>query len=441
MESDCSELHRLFFRILDDSKAEFATYIYRYPPDKEWTISELFSSNPNNANNIHSIHPIHNINKSINVDFSHGIIDCYKLAKTLSETLAISIKATQLFTYLIPDNLLHANIQIILVTARHTNNMRFDEHIVNMLCVQFLRKYVDHIIEESNDGIMKIISKLKMPINEIISFPSNSDVVKKSSIGIAIIVNDLIDLYKLKKNKLRLIRREFDFRKFMYDIESMIECKLHVDDDVPDSIYADQRRLKQVLMNLVNSESEVYVESSIFFELSDDDIMYHKLDFNINNAELITEERLFITKKLISLMDGSLSFDNSSARFTMRVFKDSHGYSTLSIKKIRGKKILIVDNNANRIQEITERLNKWSVIIVDQYSPYDAVIVNSTMIDKINTSKPFITIDSDARDTDGETPRGLLINSPRSRAMSHNYCIKYPFDNTEILCALREIFL
>lgn len=431
MESDCSEIHRLFFRILEDSKADFATYIYRYPPDKEWTISELFISNPNT---------VRNINKTINVDFSHGIIDCYKLAKTFSEII-VPIKENQLFTYLIPDKLLHTNIQIILVSIHKNNGNKFDEQIINMLCVQFLRKYVDHIIEESNDGIMKIISKLKIPINEIISFPSNSEVVKKSSIGIAIIVNDLIDLYKLKKNKLRLMRRDFDFRKFMYDIENLIECKLHVDDDVPDSIYADQRRLKQILINLVNSESEVYVTSSIFFDLSDDDIMYHKLDFNINNAELITEERLFITKKLISLMDGSLSFDNNSARFTMRVFKDSHGFSTLSIKKIRGKKILIMDNNANRIQDITERLSKYGIIIVDPTKSYDVIIVSSTMLDKISNNKPYIIIDSDMRDTDCDTPRGLLINSPRSRAMSYSHYIRYPFDNSEILCALREIFL
>ena len=101
-----------------------------------------------------------------------------------------------------------------------------------------------------------------------------------------------------------------------------------------------------------------------------------------------------------------------------------------------------MDNNANRIQDISERLTKYGVTIVDPTKSFDAIIVNSAMIDKINNNKPYIIIDSDMRETDGDcTPRGLLINSPRSRAMSHGHYIKYPFDNSEILCALREIFL
>jgi hypothetical protein len=52
---------------------------------------------------------------------------------------------------------------------------------------------------------------MKSPINEIIMM-SNKD-TKRSALSLAMIINDLIDLHKLKRNRLKLTRSEVKIRE------------------------------------------------------------------------------------------------------------------------------------------------------------------------------------------------------------------------------------
>lgn len=427
------DLDLIFFRIIDETKADYALYIYRYPPDKEWIIDDIFHGYEKKP-----------CNETISVSFSHGSLDCYRLAKTLEPFLGKSIKLndTQISACQLSEKTLHPNIQIIVVLITSASlQIHISETYISQLSVQFLKKYINRVVEETNDSVMKLISKLRTPINEIITMPMKQDVVKHASVGIAIIINDLIDLYKLKKNKLKLNNKEFEFRKFIQDLNEIVGFQKCIDEDVPEYVYTDQRRLKQVLINLIGENSSIYIGASLCFDIipenkEADDCVY-KIEFNIENIEALNDERLFITKKLISLMNGSLSITGVEARFTIRVFKNYKVFSKVTMKRIKGKKIIIIDYNVGRKQELIDRLGKWGLIIVELEVP-DLIIVSVQMLEKaINyiNNTPYLIL-SDVSNEDDITPS----NSPRMRQASipKTNILKYPIDESELISIVMD---
>lgn len=399
-----NEIKLLFFRLIEELKISDATYIYRYPPDKEWTIDDFYHAEQQKIS----------INKNVSVHFSHQTIDCFRLGKTLTNILNRKISSEQLYVEQMSEKILHPNIQIIIVLICPALVSKIPEFYISQLCIQFLNKYINRVIDESNDSIVKLLSKLRTPINEIISMPSKQEVVKNASIGIAVIINDLVDLYKLKKNKLHLSRKEFDFRKFIHELNDTVEFKLNIDEAAPNTIYADQRRLKQILMNLISSDTIIYITSEVAFDLSDEGSAY-KIEFNIENIEVMSDERVYITKKLISLMNGSMSIMEKDARVTIRVFKDRNGFSAVTLKRIKEKKVLIIDES--RQQEIANCLIKWGMIIV-QSQPADLIIVNVHMLEKIinQLGVPYLIL-TDLSSDDSENT-SMSTHTPRARPVS-----------------------
>lgn len=429
------DIKTLFFRLIDENKFKYVMYITRIPPDKEWYLESLFYNND-----------VRTINTNLYVQFRHNIIDTYKLSKTLTDILEEKIDHIQINALELPSNLLHSNLQAILicVSLNKIDNIDNITSVVPYICISILQKHINHINDSTNDNIMRIMTKLKNPINEIISSSTRPDVVKRSSLSIAIIINDMIDLYKLKKNRLRLQRKEFDFRKFINEIIDLVEFKVLIDDDVPDTIYIDQRRLKQVIMNLIKPDTSMYISASLCFDVTEtEEVCQSKLEFNLDNIETLSEERTFITKKIISLMNGSLTIIGNEARFTIRVFKDSNGFSTTTLKKIKGTKICVMANSPLE-NELIDKLTKYGAVI--EYSPNKAniLIVAISLLEKIINSIqiPYLILSDCAESSDSRDVSP--VNSPRINmkqkhlSISKNNILHYPIDDLELLSMILD---
>jgi len=90
------------------------------------------------------------------------------------------------------------------------------------------------------------------------------------------IVNDIIDFSKIESGKLDLITSDFNLRYLINDIQKPIiinskkpqlQIKSKVNDRIPNVLYGDQLRLKQVLINLLQNAvkftEEGFVEISV----------------------------------------------------------------------------------------------------------------------------------------------------------------------------------
>ncbi len=263
---------------------------------------------------------------------------------------------------------------------------------------------------------------MKTPMNEILKTEA-----KKPAIDLATIINDMIDVHKLKKNKLKLFPKETDFRKFLQEFEKNANITINID-EIPEILYIDTRRLKQILLNIISPSTEIYVTSTLLIN-TDDNITRYKIDFLLNNRADMSAERIFITKKIIALFNGSIIFDDD-VKFNIKAYKDSDGFSTIVMKKITGKKIHVKDDNA---QELCEKLINWGLIIEDKPTDADLVIINLTyfnqMIDKL--SVPYILIvNNDDKHNDDITP----VNTPRDRSRTvRNNIIRLGTSDSDIL--------
>jgi hypothetical protein len=79
-------------------------------------------------------------------------------------------------------------------------------------------------------------------------------------------------------------------------------------------------------------------EQNITLGSSNDFLLVNSEEFNIENPEVLTEERTYITKKLISLMNGKFIMNEDHAKFSLETYKNSETFSYNTLKKIKGKK-------------------------------------------------------------------------------------------------------
>ncbi|MBN2051406.1 MAG: hypothetical protein JW760_13215 [Spirochaetales bacterium] len=215
--------------------------------------------------------------------------------------------------------------------------------------------------------------ELRTPLNSIIGFtgillqelagPLNEEqrkqlgMVQNSSRHLLALINDVLDISKIEAGQLTLSPSSFELR---HSIEKMIQLvsplaekkrikmRMTVSEEVTD-ITSDQRRIEQVILNLLNNAvkftEEGHVEISCRTEddhyillVSDTGIgirpedipklfqPFHQLDSGLARKQEGTGLGLSICKKLIEMMGGTIGVESQLGRgsvFTVRVPRQS----------------------------------------------------------------------------------------------------------------------
>lgn len=404
-----SENKNLFFLINKTYNFQYSSYIYRYLPDRNWYINNLYIYEPHNLQNTQNRTLI--LNKLVGQPS-----DLIKLVSTY-------INEKQLSTIKIDQSKLHHNVSVVFFYAPLSTTVYkpdIADHFIVNLCNEVHIKYIDRLTDVSNDNILKLMTKLKSPINNIISSANNSDIVRTSSIDMAVIINDIIDLYRLKKNKLPISSKELNLNKFMEELSTTIGFRYTLDDTVPDVIFTDQKRLKQVLLNFVNETSELLISSTVYFENND---LKHKIDFLICDPDEPSEERMVISKNIINLLNGTLIMDNEEIRIEIIVFKNRQSFSNATLKKIKNKKIYVAESS----DTIINKLLAMEMTVIDNITEADLCIFDAEHLKKYlpDIHGPYLIIST----SNVETPR------------YKNNIIRLPIDDVELLVLINDQFL
>ena len=115
-----------------------------------------------------------------------------------------------------------------------------------------LRNPINHI-----NGILECISSYVSPGDRIQQFV---EIALSSTSMLMHKIDDIMDYSLLETNTLNLRMEEFDIRKMMNYIQDMLlhqfdnkllNFSIYVADSVPEIVYFDQKRVKQVLINLI----------------------------------------------------------------------------------------------------------------------------------------------------------------------------------------------
>jgi signal transduction histidine kinase/CheY-like chemotaxis protein/HPt (histidine-containing phosphotransfer) domain-containing protein len=231
-------------------------------------------------------------------------------------------------------------------------------------------------------------------------------IVKTSADALLGVINDILDFSKIEAGKLDLDAFAFPLRDSLADAlkvlalrahQKGLELALHVRPDVPDALVGDFGRLRQVVINLATNavkfteRGEVVVEVSVaaggppaateaalHFTVRDTGIGIprekQRLIFEpFAQADSSTTRRyggtglgLTICARLVRLMGGHLWVESEVGRgsafhFTARLQEGPASAPAVALRpeQLRGRRVLVVDDNSTNCRILEESLRHW----------------------------------------------------------------------------------
>nr|WP_255534844.1 PAS domain S-box protein [Pedobacter sp. SYSU D00535] len=231
-----------------------------------------------------------------------------------------------------------------------------------------------------------------------------AEVIRSSSEALLSIINDVLDFSKIESGEMELEQIDFDLRRCIEEVMDLLAGKAHsqgldllyqVDHRIPKMLLGDPLKLRQVLINLVNNalkftrKGEVFVKVNIgqveddrvhlAFEVQDTGIgipkdklerlfkAFSQVDSSTTREYGGTGLGLVISQRLVGLMGGNISVESeysrgSSFRFNIVAkLAQSKGILLDTTSPLKGKRVLICDDAAGRLNTIQYQLNHWGV--------------------------------------------------------------------------------
>lgn len=262
------------------------------------------------------------------------------------------------------------------------------------------------------------------------------------------LINDILDFSKIESGKMEIVPLEYSFSSLLHDALSMssmkaqtkgLEIKLELDEHLPDKLFGDDVRIRQVLVNILSNAVKYTEKGSVTFSVSgdrnDDRVLLHfsvrdtgigikkeDIDKMFAPFERIEEKRnrniegtglgMSITIQLLRLMGSELhvesvygegsvfSFDiwqeirslDEIGDLQSRVTEQAENYQYEASYTAPDAKVLVVDDNPMNLK-VFVRLLKETKIQIDEAKggkealvliakqPYDIIFLDHMMPD------------------------------------------------------------
>ena len=227
--------------------------------------------------------------------------------------------------------------------------------------------------------------------------------IKDSADALLTLINDLLDFSKIEARKFELDRRDFDLRDTLEDTARLLaprahqkelELACHIQADLPDRVFGDPIRLRQIVINLVGNaikftdkgevmlhvERQIQSESTLtlHFFVSDTGIgipeekqktifeAFEQVDSSTTRKYGGTGLGLSISAELVKLMGGTMWVESkvrqgSKFHFTvvLELKKSESEAPPKRSQELMDLPILVVDDNASNRRILKEILVNW----------------------------------------------------------------------------------
>lgn len=334
--------------------------------------------------------------------------------------------------------------------------------------------------------LVRINHEIRTPLNGILGMGSllaettlsteqreYSDTIRECGDNLLNVVNDILlkdilDFSKMEAGKVELEQKDFSLENSLEEVldvfgskaaKNGVELLYHLDPNVPTEINGDKMRLGQILMNLVENSirhtltGEIVINVKLAatgeanavelrFEVNDtgagiraDQLQQLMGDINgltpksLNNR---TGVGLLISKKLIELMGGTMKIESevgkgTSVSFSIRTVASIQSQSARhGLDSLKGKKILVVEDNITHVNFIKDRLMEWSIIPLLVHSGKDALAtlastpdVELVLVDNQVLDMDGFTLAQKIREIYGQLPMILMLPKDATLAKDH----------------------
>ncbi len=316
-----------------------------------------------------------------------------------------------------------------------------------------------------SDFLASMSHEIRTPINAIMGMNEialreckDGDIVpylndiKSAGTNLLRIINDILDFSKIEAGKVTIIDADFDMVKIIKDVKDLIEIRaeekdldllLEVDENLPTTLYGDENRIRQIMVNILNNAVKYTNEGFVKFkvtgeygsekrfilktEISDSGIgikeedmpglfeSFARLDEKKNRGVEGTGLGLAITNRLTAMMGGSIDVKSTYGKgsvFTVVLpllvvkpekignFKDAVSLirskpETFDHIDASGTKILIVD-------DIRLNLKVAAGLLKVTKADIDTAISGRECLDKLQTNHyDIVLLDQMMPDMDG----------------------------------------
>jgi PAS domain S-box-containing protein len=249
-----------------------------------------------------------------------------------------------------------------------------------------------------------------------------AEIVRQSGDTLLTVINDILDFSKIEAGRLELESQPFDLRECVESAldlvatraaEKGLDLAYLIGDGTPAAVVGDVTRLRQVLLNLLSNAVKFTEAGEVVLSVSaqrrDRRARLHDLTFTVRDTGIGIPpdrlDRLFqsfsqidasttrryggtglglaISQRLTELMGGRISVSSqvrvgSEFRFTIRAPASE---SPLPARRdlsgvqpsLRGKRVLVVDDNATNRRILTAHLDAWGMVARATESPLEAL--------------------------------------------------------------------
>ncbi|MFI5252729.1 MAG: PAS domain S-box protein [Bacteroidota bacterium] len=258
------------------------------------------------------------------------------------------------------------------------------------------------------------------------------------------VINDILDFSKIESGKMDLYEHPFEIERCIeetFDLlaskafEKRIDLNYLVASNVPPSIFGDNLRVRQILLNLVGNAVKFTAEGEINVSVFADHIVekeVYLIKFTVTDTGIgipadkiqtlfqpfqqvgTTTARRFggtglglaISKRLIDLMGGKIWVESregegSSFHFqfqTKAERKEDGGGKRDSVPELQGKKILLADSGMLSTRSLENLLNIWGLKVVTRNTltgalkilkshQFDAVLIDANIFEQISDNE------------------------------------------------------
>lgn len=328
-----------------------------------------------------------------------------------------------------------------IITDKEINNSRL--HLVQMFAeklrltnlivcqktkLELLLSNISHAIQTPLNGILYMTNQIANNQN---NQSDDMNYLMQSSISLANNVFDIIDMSKLEMKQIKIEKEVFDLREIIQNAVDIVKnvgkndrvsIEHYIEMDVPEFIYSDSKRFKQIIVNIlenavhntVKGEISLYVRTEIV-EIDNED--QYQLSVIIRDTGMGIEEELknsvFKPSELVGnakqqgislrvsyllahALGGQLSLKDSQLckgsvfEFSIIVPQDEPRKNvTKTMKALKNKSILVIDEIDNR--SVIQKLSEKYEFIITFASSTDEVdlLFNDEKYDLVVTQRKF----------------------------------------------------